>query len=167
MRSIIAMIESARPCLEIAQQLQAVESAIRAAKKTLIHDHIDHCLDQAVDGSKARASDRRVQTGREVPLRQRMKTALRQHRPHRADRFVSALRIADALAAVRARRPQAAVEPQEDTRASPRSPAVGHVLFTIALGIAVAWFGIALDPGPAVYFRSLPAGILIGFGMYF
>jgi uncharacterized protein len=55
-RSIIAMIESARPCLEIAQQLQAVESAIRAAKKTLIHDHIDHCLDQAVDGSKARAS---------------------------------------------------------------------------------------------------------------
>ena len=43
-RSIIAMIESARPCLEIAQQLQAVESAIRAAKKTLIHDHLDHCL---------------------------------------------------------------------------------------------------------------------------
>ncbi len=46
-RSIIGMIESARPCLEIAQQLQAVENAIRAAKKTLIHDHIDHCLDQA------------------------------------------------------------------------------------------------------------------------
>lgn len=55
-RSVIGMIESARPCLEIAQQLQAVESAIRAAKKTLIHDHIDHCLDQAVDGGKARAS---------------------------------------------------------------------------------------------------------------
>ncbi len=55
-RSIIGMIESARPCLEIAQQLQAVESAIRAAKKTLIHDHIDHCLDQAADGSNARAS---------------------------------------------------------------------------------------------------------------
>jgi len=55
-RSIIAMIESARPCLEIAQQLQAVESAIRAAKKTLIHDHIDHCLGEAVDGRAARAS---------------------------------------------------------------------------------------------------------------
>lgn len=55
-RSIIAMIESARPCLEIAQQLQAVESAIRAAKKTLIHDHIDHCLGEAADGRAARAS---------------------------------------------------------------------------------------------------------------
>jgi len=55
-RSIIGMIESGRPCLEIAQQLQAVESAIRAAKKTLIHDHIDHCLDQAADGRSARAS---------------------------------------------------------------------------------------------------------------
>ena len=55
-RSIIAMIESARPCLEIAQQLQAVESAIRAAKKTLIHDHIDHCLGEAADGRTARAS---------------------------------------------------------------------------------------------------------------
>ncbi len=54
-RSIIGMIESARPCLEIAQQLQAVENAIRAAKKTLIHDHIDHCLDQ-VAGANGRAS---------------------------------------------------------------------------------------------------------------
>ncbi len=55
-RSIIGMIEAARPCLEIAQQLQAVESAIRAAKKTLIHDHIDHCLGQAADGRAAKAS---------------------------------------------------------------------------------------------------------------
>jgi DNA-binding FrmR family transcriptional regulator len=33
-----------------------VESAIRAAKKTLIHDHIDHCLGEAADGRAARAS---------------------------------------------------------------------------------------------------------------
>ena len=36
---------SGRPCLDIAQQLQAVEKAIVQAKKTLIQDHIDHCLD--------------------------------------------------------------------------------------------------------------------------
>ncbi len=48
LKKIIAMIEDSRPCLDIAQQLQAVESAICAAKKTLIHDHIDHCLEQAV-----------------------------------------------------------------------------------------------------------------------
>ncbi len=50
LKSIIAMMESNRPCLDIAQQLQAVESAVAAAKKTLIHDHIDHCLDRAIRG---------------------------------------------------------------------------------------------------------------------
>jgi DNA-binding FrmR family transcriptional regulator len=45
LRSIVAMIEAGRPCLDIAQQLLAVEKAVAQAKKTLIHDHIDHCLD--------------------------------------------------------------------------------------------------------------------------
>lgn len=44
LRSVIEMIEAGRPCLEVAQQLQAVESAIRNAKQALIHDHVDHCL---------------------------------------------------------------------------------------------------------------------------
>lgn len=42
--SVIQMLEAERPCVELAQQLQAVESAINSAKKTLIHDHISHCL---------------------------------------------------------------------------------------------------------------------------
>ena len=48
LRSIIDMIETQRPCLDVAQQLQAVEKAIAQAKKTLIHDHIENCLEQAV-----------------------------------------------------------------------------------------------------------------------
>lgn len=44
LRHVIEMIEAGRPCTEIAVQMQAVESAITAAKRTLIHDHIDHCL---------------------------------------------------------------------------------------------------------------------------
>ena len=48
LRSIIDMIEMQRPCLDIAQQLHAVEKAVAQAKKTLIHDHIEHCLEQAV-----------------------------------------------------------------------------------------------------------------------
>ena len=48
LHSVIAMLESERGCLEIAQQLQAVESAVSSAKKTLVHDHIDHCLEHAV-----------------------------------------------------------------------------------------------------------------------
>ncbi|MFT4729638.1 MAG: DNA-binding FrmR family transcriptional regulator [Granulosicoccus sp.] len=44
LRHVIEMIESGRPCTEIAQQLQAVERAVINAKRVLIHDHIDHCL---------------------------------------------------------------------------------------------------------------------------
>lgn len=46
LRKVIEMVEAGRPCLDIAQQLQAVESAIGQAKKTLIQDHLDHCLDE-------------------------------------------------------------------------------------------------------------------------
>ncbi|MBU2835740.1 MULTISPECIES: metal-sensing transcriptional repressor [Acidithiobacillus] len=58
LKSIITMLEEGRPCLDITQQLQAVESAVVNAKKTLVHDHIDHCLELAVgaDSSQARAS---------------------------------------------------------------------------------------------------------------
>lgn len=48
LRKVIEMIETGRSCLDIAQQLQAVESAIGQAKKTLIQDHLDHCLDEVV-----------------------------------------------------------------------------------------------------------------------
>jgi DNA-binding FrmR family transcriptional regulator len=46
LQTIIEMIEEDRTCLEIAQQLQAVESAIENAKKALIHDHISQCLER-------------------------------------------------------------------------------------------------------------------------
>lgn len=48
--SVIGMIESEKPCLDIAQQLHAVEKAIHQAKKILVQDHIDHCFETAVDG---------------------------------------------------------------------------------------------------------------------
>lgn len=44
LRHVIGMIENGKPCADIAVQLQAVERAVSAAKRTLIHDHIDHCL---------------------------------------------------------------------------------------------------------------------------
>ena len=50
LRSVIAMIEAGKPCLAVAQQLLAVEKAIANAKRELIHDHMDHCLD--AEGSK-------------------------------------------------------------------------------------------------------------------
>ena len=48
LRSIIQMIEDERNCLDIAQQMHAVEKAITQAKRTLIQDHIDHCLEDTL-----------------------------------------------------------------------------------------------------------------------
>lgn len=48
LKSLIAMFEAGKSCLDLAQQLHAVEKAIASAKRELIHDHIDHCLDASV-----------------------------------------------------------------------------------------------------------------------
>jgi uncharacterized protein len=52
--TIIEMIERDRPCAQIAQQLQAVESAVESAKKALIHDHISHSLERSFKASGSR-----------------------------------------------------------------------------------------------------------------
>jgi hypothetical protein NreA len=53
LKSVLAMIETGRPCLDIAQQLQAVEKALANAKRELIHDHMEQCLSE---GTQARLS---------------------------------------------------------------------------------------------------------------
>ena len=57
LRSIVTMLEEGRDCLDVAQQLQAVESALTNAKKALVHQHIDHCLDHAVRAGTHSADD--------------------------------------------------------------------------------------------------------------
>jgi hypothetical protein NreA len=53
LQTIIEMIEDDRPCLQIAQQLQAVESAIENAKKALIHDHISQSIERPLKAAGA------------------------------------------------------------------------------------------------------------------
>jgi DNA-binding FrmR family transcriptional regulator len=65
LRSIIEMIENGRTCLDIAQQLHAVEKAVATAKRTLIHDHIDHCLEQTV-GPLSRGARRPLEEFKEI-----------------------------------------------------------------------------------------------------
>jgi DNA-binding FrmR family transcriptional regulator len=59
------MLETERGCLEIAQQLQAVEKAITNAKKALVHDHIDHCLEHTV-GDKSSSSEEAIREFKEI-----------------------------------------------------------------------------------------------------
>ena len=53
LRHVITMIEAGSPCPDIATQLLAVERAVGEAKRTLIHDHIDHCLGSGGPGDLA------------------------------------------------------------------------------------------------------------------
>ena len=48
-RRVIAMFDEGRSCLDLAQQLYAVEKAVAEAKRRLIHDHVDHCLNVAAN----------------------------------------------------------------------------------------------------------------------
>jgi DNA-binding FrmR family transcriptional regulator len=57
LKSIVTMLEEGRDCLDVAQQLQAVEKAITNAKKILVHDHIDHCLERTVRDGALSADD--------------------------------------------------------------------------------------------------------------
>ncbi|RJT32860.1 metal resistance protein [Mesorhizobium waimense] len=65
LRGIIEMIEAGRPCLDIAQQLHAVEKAISQAKKTLIQDHLNHCLEDVV-GPLAREQRRSIDEFKDI-----------------------------------------------------------------------------------------------------
>jgi DNA-binding FrmR family transcriptional regulator len=58
LRTVITMIEEGHPCLDLAQQMQAIENAIANAKKALIHDHITHCIEQSLKspGPKRKAA---------------------------------------------------------------------------------------------------------------
>jgi DNA-binding FrmR family transcriptional regulator len=55
LRSVGEMIEGGRSCLDVAQQLQAAERAVREAKKTFINDHLDHCLHHLVNAKDPQA----------------------------------------------------------------------------------------------------------------
>lgn len=60
LKSIAEMIETGRACADIAQQLHAVEKAVCQAKRTLIQDHIDNCLEEAL-GPQSKDQRRRVE----------------------------------------------------------------------------------------------------------
>ncbi len=54
--STIAMIEAGRSCVELAQQLHAVEKAISSAKRELVQDHMEHCIGDAVGGADTKTA---------------------------------------------------------------------------------------------------------------
>ena len=53
--AVITMLEQGRPCLDLAQQVHAVENAIGNAKRELIQDHMEHCLSDGIGSGEMNA----------------------------------------------------------------------------------------------------------------
>ncbi len=49
LEKVITMLQQDEECLNVAQQLQAVSSAVSSAKKSYIQDHIETCLSDVRD----------------------------------------------------------------------------------------------------------------------
>lgn len=47
--SILSMLTEDRSCIDLAQQLQAVESTVRKVKRALVEDHMQHCIADAAN----------------------------------------------------------------------------------------------------------------------
>jgi DNA-binding FrmR family transcriptional regulator len=46
--SILQMFAEGRSCVDLAQQLQALESIVHLAKRALIQDHMERCIGDAL-----------------------------------------------------------------------------------------------------------------------
>lgn len=55
LESIKKMVESGRDCSEVLIQLSAVKAAINNTGKVILHDHIQHCLVEAVETGDTKA----------------------------------------------------------------------------------------------------------------
>jgi hypothetical protein NreA len=53
MSKIISMIEEGKPCVDVAQQMQAVCSALSNAKTAFVQDHIEGCIEASGDEKPA------------------------------------------------------------------------------------------------------------------
>jgi DNA-binding FrmR family transcriptional regulator len=54
-RGIAKMMEDERYCIDILQQMSAVEAALRAAKSKVLAHHAGHCVEEALQSGDASA----------------------------------------------------------------------------------------------------------------
>lgn len=53
-RGLSRMVEDDRYCIDVITQIGAVRAALRRVEEQLLHDHVGHCVQHAIDsGDKA------------------------------------------------------------------------------------------------------------------
>jgi DNA-binding FrmR family transcriptional regulator len=63
---VAKMIAEESPCLAIAQQLQAVISALSSAKTILVQDHIENCITTALEDGTSGSARQKIQEFKEI-----------------------------------------------------------------------------------------------------
>jgi CsoR family transcriptional regulator, copper-sensing transcriptional repressor len=52
-RGLLRMVEEERYCVEILTQLRAVRAALRRVEDSVLREHVEHCVRQAIRSGKA------------------------------------------------------------------------------------------------------------------
>lgn len=48
-RGLSRMVEEDRYCIDVITQISAVRAALRKVEEELVHDHVGHCVQHAID----------------------------------------------------------------------------------------------------------------------
>ena len=48
-RGLARMVEEDRYCIDVITQIGAVQAALRRVEEELVHDHVGHCVQHAID----------------------------------------------------------------------------------------------------------------------
>lgn len=59
-RGLARMVEEDRYCIDIVTQISAVRAALRRVEEELLHDHVAHCVQHAVDSGDAAEQRRKI-----------------------------------------------------------------------------------------------------------
>lgn len=57
-RGVQRMIEENRYCFDVLTQVSAIHESLRKVSESLLRDHLDHCVTQAIDSGDRREKER-------------------------------------------------------------------------------------------------------------
>ena len=52
LNGVTKMVEDQRYCIDILNQMKAVTSALEAVEKSIINEHLNHCVHQAINSKR-------------------------------------------------------------------------------------------------------------------
>jgi CsoR family transcriptional regulator, copper-sensing transcriptional repressor len=59
-RGLAGMVEEDRYCIDIMTQIAAVRAALRRVEEEVLHDHVAHCVQHAIDSGNTAEQKRKI-----------------------------------------------------------------------------------------------------------